>query len=252
MRCCRATGGSGARSKRRERGARCRVSAARAFVHADAEALAQAAAREVERAARESVQRRARFELALSGGSTPQRMYQLLDAALPWSKIHLWFGDERCVPPDHADSNYRMVRETLLERIAIPAANVHRMRGEDEPAVAARAYERELVERLDLVLLGMGPDGHTASLFPGTTAVGERTRRCVENWVEAKQSWRITLTLPVLDAARRVMFVVAGMEKRAMLARVRTERDASLPASLIGATSGADTVEWWLDRAVAQ
>lgn len=231
---------------------------ARAFVHADAEALARAAAQEIERAAHEAIERRGRFDLALAGGSTPKRMYQLLDAALPWSRIHLWFGDERCVPPENADSNYRMVREALLDRIAIPAANVHRMRGEDAPTVAARAYDAELGRELgaagvlDLVLLGMGADGHTASLFPGTQAVGERSRRCVENWVEAKQSWRITLTLPALDAARRVMFVVAGADKRDMLARVRAERDAALPASLIGATRGADTVEWWLDRAVAR
>jgi 6-phosphogluconolactonase len=231
------------------------VSDARAFVHADAEALARAAAQEVERAAREAIERRGRFDVALAGGSTPKRMYQLLDAALPWSRVHMWFGDERCVPPEHADSNYRMVREALLDRIAIPAANVHRMRGEDEPAVAARAYEAELARelgaspRLDLVLLGVGPDGHTASLFPGTKAVVERSRRCVENWVEAKQSWRLTLTLPVFDAARRVMFVVAGADKREMLARVRAKPDPALPASLVGASSGLSAVEWWLDRA---
>lgn len=231
------------------------MSAARAFVHADAEALARAAAQEVGRAAREAIGARGRFDVALAGGSTPKRMYQLLDAALPWSRIHLWFGDERCVPPEHTDSNYQMVRETLLDRIAIPAANVHRMKGEDEPAVAARAYEAELARELgaapvlDLALLGMGPDGHTASLFPGTQAVGERARRCVENWVEAKQSWRITLTLPVFGAARRVMFVVAGADKREMLARVWAKPDAALPASLVGAASGFSAVEWWVDRA---
>lgn len=245
------------------------MSAARAFVHADAEALARAAAQEVGRAAREAIEFRGRFDLALAGGSTPKRMYQLLDAALPWSRIHLWFGDERCVPPEHTDSNYRMVRETLLDRIAIPAANVHRMKGEDEPAIAARAYEAELrrelgstagsalhgassTPRLDLALLGIGPDGHTASLFPGTKAVAERQRWCVENWVEAKQSWRITLTLPVFDAARRVMFVVAGADKREMLSRVWAKADPALPASLVGASRGSSTVEWWLDGAVVR
>jgi 6-phosphogluconolactonase len=233
------------------------MNAARAIVHADSEALARAVAREVERTAREAIEQRGRFDFALAGGSTPRRAYQLLDAGLPWSRIHLWFGDERCVAPEHADSNYRMVREALLDRIAIPATNVHRMRGEDEPAAAAREYEKELARELgsqpalDLVLLGMGPDGHTASLFPGTQAVAERDRRCVENWTEAKQCWRITLTLPALDAARRVMFVVAGADKRAMVVRVRAKADPALPASLVGASRHFSTVEWWLDRAAS-
>lgn len=241
------------------------MSEARIVVHADAEALARAVALEFARAAREAIAARGRFDVALAGGSTPKRTYELLEAALPWPRIHLWFGDERCVPADHADSNHRMVRDALLGRIAIPAGNVHRMRGEDEPAAAARAYEAELALQFelpppprakrapscDLVLLGMGPDGHTASLFPGTKALAVRERWCVENWVDAKQSWRLTLTLPVLDAARRVMFVVAGADKREMLARVRAQADPALPASLVGAANGGSTVELWLDRAAA-
>jgi 6-phosphogluconolactonase len=244
------------------------VSAARTVVHADAEALARAAALEVARAAREGVAQRGRFDLALAGGSTPRRLYQLLDsrelpeASVPWRHVHVWFGDERCVPPDHADSNYRMVREALLERVGIQASNVHRMRGEDEPAAAARAYELELsaqfelppprrggrVPSFDLVLLGLGPDGHTASLFPATKALTEPDRWCAANWIEAKQSWRLTLTYPVLDAARRVLFLVAGADKREMLARVRAKADPTLPASLVGTAHDPAIVEWWLDQ----
>lgn len=126
------------------------MSEARIVVHADAEALARAVALEFARAAREAIAARGRFDVALAGGSTPKRTYELLEAALPWPRIHLWFGDERCVPADHADSNHRMVRDALLGRIAIPAGNVHRMRGEDEPAAAARAYEAELALQFEL------------------------------------------------------------------------------------------------------
>jgi 6-phosphogluconolactonase len=241
--------------------------AAPARVVADAEAVARAAAEEVVEAAARAIAERGRFTVALAGGSTPRRLYALLaDAAGPfrgrvaWDRVHAFFGDERHVPPDHPDSNFRMAREALLGHVAV--ASVHRMRGElPDAAEAARAYEAELGRffaldpakdpppRLDLVLLGLGPDGHTASLFPGTDVLEERRRWVAAPRVERLGTDRITLTLPVLDRARRVVFVVSGAEKAEAVARVLAPDEAPPPAARVRPEPGA--LRWILDRAAA-
>jgi 6-phosphogluconolactonase len=232
---------------------------------ADGEALARDAAEAVAAAAVRAVAARGRFTLALSGGSTPRRLYALLAdpaapfrASVPWARTHLFFGDERPVPPDHPDSNYRMAREALLAHV--PVASVHRIRGED-PA-AAEAYEAELraffgvppagaPPRLDLVLLGLGPDGHTASLFPGSEALDERVRWVLSPFVARFGTRRTTLTLPVLDRARAVLFLVAGADKAPALAQALAPSPGAepLPAARVRPDDG--TMLWLVDQAAA-
>lgn len=233
-----------------------------------AEALARAAAEEVTRAAEAAVREHGRFTIALSGGGTPKPLHRLLAdpdepfrARLPWERIHFFWGDERHVPPDHADSNYRMARETLLDDAPVPAGNVHRMRAEEPAAAAAAAYERELrdffapppgeLPRFDLLLMGLGPDGHTASIFPGTPVIHETERWVAAPWVEAHHTFRITLTPPVLNAAARVLFLVSGAEKAAAVRdTLEGPRDVDRhPAQVIAPARG--TVLWLLDRAAA-
>jgi len=198
--------------------------------YADLAALAEAAAGEFARVASEAVSTRGRFSVALSGGSTPRALFELLasdawTARLPWGEIHVFWADERCVPPDHADSNFGMARDFLLSRVPLCGEKVHRMRGEEDPAAAAMDYENELKHELgpdgalDLILLGMGADGHTASLFPGTPALAESARLVVANYVPSLGSWRLTLTLPCLNAARHVVFLVAGADKSESVTR---------------------------------
>jgi 6-phosphogluconolactonase len=202
-------------------------------VFANAAELARAAAGEISLRIQETLRARARFTWALSGGSTPRALYRLLASddyreRLPWRAIHLFWGDERHVPPDHAESNFRMAREAMLDAVPVPAENVHRIHAEEPDAArAAKLYEDELRAffalapgewpRFDLVLLGLGKDGHTASLFPGGDAVRERQRLVVAPWVEAQRAFRITLTPPVLSRARRTLFLVSGAEKAAAL-----------------------------------
>ena len=212
----------------------------------DEEAAATATAERLAEAAR------AGAEIALTGGSTPRRAYEL--AALresDWSRAGAWWGDERCVPPDDERSNYRLARESLLDRLARPP-RVHRIRGELDPAEAADEYERELGDtRLDFVLLGIGPDGHVASLFPGTPTVEERERRVVaaEAGLEPFVP-RVTLTLPVLCAAPAVLFLVTGEEKAgAARAAFAGEPTPRTPASLVRAGDGSTVAI--LDRAAA-
>jgi 6-phosphogluconolactonase len=223
----------------------------------DAEALAAAGARRIRRAAETAINERGAFHLALAGGSTPKGVYQRLALeapALDWAQIQLYFGDERCVPPEHPGSNYRMVKTALIDAVAVPAANVHRMRGEDPPAAAAAAYEHELgpARPLDLVLLGLGADGHTASLFPGTAALDETERACVAVDVPALRATRLTLTYPVLLEARAVLFLIAGVEKAHTLREVveGEMRPAALPAQRI-VRGGGGPVTILCDRAAA-
>jgi len=236
----------------------------------DLDALSRAAADELAVIARAAVADRGTCSLALSGGSTPKRLFQLLAQrgrdALPWDHIELWWGDERTVPPDHADSNYRMTREALLDPLGLPlglaASHVHPIDGAlADHEAAAHAYERALVTALgsppvfDLVLLGMGPDGHTASLFPGSPALAETTRWVVANPVTSPlvhgSTTRITLTAPALNAARKIWFLVAGADKAATLAQVlEGPRDPTrYPSQLIAPGSG-DLV-WFVDAAAA-
>ena len=203
-------------------------------VAADPQALASAAATRVRDAAARALGRRGRFRLALSGGSTPRALYHALAAApgsVDWARTDLFFGDERAVPADDAKSNYRMARESLLEPAGVPAANVHRMPGEAADLdAAARAYEAELRAGaaepwLDLVLLGMGGDGHTASLFPGSAALDERARLCVPNLAPVEPVRRLTLTYPVLLGAAEVLFLIAGRDKAEALRDVLGDRE---------------------------
>ncbi len=231
-------------------------------VCADGDALMTAAAETVVRAAAEAIEESGRFTLALSGGTTPKRLFQLLAtpgyaARIDWTHVHACFGDERCVPPNDPASNYRMAREALLDRVPIPPGQVHRMRGEDDPVTAAADYERQLREvvgnrtRLDLVLLGMGDNGHTASLFPGLTAVHEHTRWVVAEHIAEVGMWRITLTPAAINAAAEVVFLVSGAGKAPMLARVLEgpRQPDVLPAQVVAPTKG--TLRWLVDAAAA-
>lgn len=236
---------------------------------ANAEELSLVAAGEFIRHAIEATQTKGSFTVALSGGSTPKSLYALLAndasfrAAVPWDKVHFFWGDERHVPPDHANSNYRMAREAMLAKVPIPLANVHRIQAENPDASqAAAAYEQTLqqcfrvrdgqVPRFDLVLLGMGPDGHTASLFPGTAALREHKRLVTANWVEKFDSYRITLTASVLNNATCVIFLVSGGEKAEMLKTVLhgKRQPERFPAQLIQPTHG--TLLWLVDRPAAR
>ena len=204
-----------------------------------------------------------RFTIALSGGSTPARMLALLAGRpfsndVPWGRWHVFWGDERCVPPEHPDSNYRMARETLLDHVPIPGEQVHRMRGETGPQDAADEYEATLrlsfpqsPPEFDLILLGLGEDGHTASLFPGTDALQERERLVVANWAPHLQAYRLTFTLPLLNAARRVAFLATGGSKAEVVRRAlqTTTPGADIPAARVRPGSGA--IHWFLDRAAA-
>ncbi|HYG09425.1 MAG TPA: 6-phosphogluconolactonase [Pyrinomonadaceae bacterium] len=234
-------------------------------IFADANEVARAAALRFVELARAGIETGGRFSVALAGGSTPKRIYELLAgedfaAGLDWSNVHVFFGDERCVPPDHADSNYRMANEALLSRVALPEENVHRMRGEGDAVANARLYEDELRgffgdgaawPEFDLVMLGMGDDGHTASLFPGTHALDVRTAWVTANWVEKFDAYRVTLTAPAINHARQVMFIVTGAGKAERLEEVLygTPDPYRLPSQLIQPPAGA--LAWFLDEAAA-
>lgn len=228
--------------------------------------LFAAAAEEIVRIADDSVSKHGRFTIALSGGSTPKSLYHLLATnartTLPWEKMFFFWGDERHVPPSDPESNYRMANEAMLSKVPVPPANVFRFPGENpDAAAAAEAYEKTLrkffqlgpdeTPRFDLILLGMGPDGHTASLFPGTTALQERTRLAVANWVDKMKTSRLTLTLPVLNAAQYVAFLVSGTDKAAVLRAVIEENvpGEQYPAKLVQPKNGK--LIWFLDRAAA-
>lgn len=227
-------------------------------------ALARAAADEWGARAASAVAEGGRFTVALAGGATPRALYALLADpaapyrdALPWARTQVFFGDERAVAPDHARSNYGVARDALLAHVPLPPENVHRIRGEDDPGAAAAAYERELhaffggEPRFDLVLLGMGADGHTASLFPGSPALEDVSRLVAVASAPASGEARITLTLRALEAAARVVFLVSGASKRPALARVLSGVDGpdALPAAQVRPAGG--TVLWLVDRAAA-
>lgn len=226
------------------------------------ELLAWAAAERFVECASKTDSNRERFSVALAGGKTPQRVYELLATEpfsdrVAWLKVHLFFGDERAVPPDHPDSNYALAYEKLISRIAIPASNVHRMIGEGNPEANARLYEHELRTffagrawpRFDLVFLGMGEDGHTASLFPGSEALQEKSKWVTTSRNERFPHERITLTLPALNAAAHVMFLVTGKEKAQRLREVTGASSETVPAQLVHPVDG--TLEWLVDEAAA-
>ena len=236
---------------------------------ANSEELSRVAATEFVNQAKGAVQAKGTFTVALSGGSTPKSLYTLLadDAtlrvAVPWAKVHFFWGDERHVPPDHPDSNYRMAHEAMLSKVPVPPTNVHRIKSEyPEASRAADEYDQRLREffglaaeqfpQFDLVLLGMGPDGHTASLFPGTAALHEQTRLVVANWVEKFNTDRITLTPPVLNNAACIIFLVGGEEKAETLQAVLQgeKQPERFPAQLLSPTHG--TLLWLVDRLAAR
>jgi 6-phosphogluconolactonase len=199
----------------------------------------------------------ARFAVALAGGSTPKALYKLLAQSpyrdsIDWNNVHFYFGDERCVPPDHPDSNFRMAEESLLAKIPLAAEQIHRMQCELPPLEAAAQYTTEMrplgiPPRFDLVLLGMGPDGHTASLFPGTQALDETRAPVVAVYVPQLDAWRVTLTAPVLSAAREVVVTVAGVEKADALQKALEGPPGSVPIQLVQ----ADSLTFLVDRAAA-
>jgi 6-phosphogluconolactonase len=228
--------------------------------------LFAAAAEVVVGAATDAVAQRGRFTIALSGGSTPKSLFNLLATnartVLPWERMFFFWGDERHVPPTDPDSNYRMAEETMLSKVPVPPGNVFRMAAENPDAAAvAEDYEKTLrkffalepgqVPVFDLILLGMGPDGHTASLFPGTAGLQEKSRLVIANWVEKMKTSRLTFTLPVLNATRCVTFLVSGTDKAAVL-RTVLEGDVpaeQYPAKLVRPTDGK--LIWLVDRAAA-
>jgi 6-phosphogluconolactonase len=225
-------------------------------------ALTHSAAAHIITLAQKAMDARGRFSIALSGGSTPKPVYEQLaaqKARLDWSKVHLFWGDERCVPPNHPNSNYHMAHQALLRYIDHECGNIHRMRGEIDPHAAAQQYEtplRTLVEanglpRFDLILLGMGDDGHTASLFPHTTALNQTERWCVANEVAQLQTWRLTLTAPVINQARQITFLISGEKKAAPLYEVLhgEHNPQEYPSQLIKPTDGQLT--FLVDRAAA-
>jgi 6-phosphogluconolactonase len=205
--------------------------------------------------ARESISARGIFRIALSGGHTPEPIFKqwAATADFPWDRVQFTFGDERCVPPDDEQSNYRMARHTLLDLAPIPAGNIFRIQGELPPEEAAAEYDARLTQlasrfnepryRLDLLLLGMGPDGHTASLFPGTEALTEQTRNVVQNFVPKFDTYRITFTYPLINAARHVCFLLQGEDKKPVVKQILAG-DKEYPAAHVSPTDG--DVTWIL------
>lgn len=208
--------------------------------------------------ARNAISERNEFRIALSGGNTPRPVYSrlaTLGGDLPWDRVRITFGDERCVPPDSDQSNFRMARETLLAPAHVPEKSVMRMRGEIDPEIAAGEYEERLeliatevdesIYRHDLILLGLGDDGHTASLFPGTAALDETTRWVVANFVPKFNSWRLTFTFPLINAARHLCFLVGSGKSPELIDRV-LKGDHEFPAARVDPSAG--DVTWIIDE----
>jgi 6-phosphogluconolactonase len=225
--------------------------------------LSRAAAEAFRSLANMAVTERGRFAVALSGGGTPKALYSILANKpyadqIDWERVHLFWADERCVQPDHGDSNYRSVQELLISRVPIPGKNVHRIMGEKGAEQAAAAYEQDLMvffgdggwPTLDLVILGVGEDGHTASLFPGSFQVVENNRLAMPVLLGAQKKDRVTLTLPMLNHARQVSFLVSGVSKQKIIRSILQDGNPDgLPAGLVQPAAGACT--WFLDKDAA-
>ncbi|HEY1883698.1 MAG TPA: 6-phosphogluconolactonase [Candidatus Cybelea sp.] len=231
-------------------------------VCADSADLAQTLANLIVTSANTAVANRGGFLIALSGGSTPKAAYELLAGnalckAVPWDRVSVYFGDERCVPPDDERSNYRMAERAFLDAVPIPHGNVHRIRGEIDPGLAANEYASTLranfgsAPQLDLILLGLGEDGHTASLFPGSDPDLDDGALVRAVYAQAQQMWRVTVTPAVINAAQRVVFAVEGIAKAPVLAAVyEGPRDPiKYPAQIVSPASGGLT--WLVDEAAA-
>jgi len=225
----------------------------------DAESLINAATEQFVHAARTAIAKRGVFHVALAGGSTPKGLYKKLATSpyveqIDWSRVHLFFGDERCVLPTHDDSNFKMANEAMIQHVPIPEENVHRMPTEEgvAPEVAIR-YGRIMLETLDdqpldLVLLGLGPDGHIASLFPDTDALDVTDRTTTSLYVEKFESWRVTMTYPTINAARQVIVFIAGEAKAAIVKDITTDTVQGLPVQRL-APQGE--YYWYMDAAAA-
>ena len=228
----------------------------------DAEGVVQTAARIFNSAAAVAVSRRSRFSVLLSGGSTPQKLYHLLGTSyrehIRWDLTHFFWSDERCVSADHEQSNFRLANAELISRTGIPAGNIHRIKGERAPEEAATEYEDDLrthfgtdgIPRFDLILLGIGEDGHTASLFPGGKAVSETKRLAVPTYSSRARNWRVTLTLPVLNSAGLVVFLVTGKAKAGIIKEILAKGNRDLyPAGAVRPEHGR--IIWLLDEDAA-
>lgn len=238
-------------------------------VYPDLEHLSEAAAERWIALCHAAISQHGAFHVALAGGSTPKRLYQLLARPerrdrIDWAQVQVYFGDERAVPPTHADSNFRMAQEALLAHVDIPADNVHRMAAtpehiEQDAADYAALLRGQLtcdaagMPIFDLILLGMGADGHTCSLFPDSPILQERARPVGTVYVERLQSWRLSLTYPVLDAARQLMFLVAGSDKAAMLRRIvgSSGGNTAQPPVPVQGLQPRGQVDWYLDASAA-
>jgi 6-phosphogluconolactonase len=230
-------------------------------VHPDFQAATRDAAERFASAAEKAVRAKGLFSAALSGAATPQPLHRLLASdfrdRIDWGKTHLFFGDERCVPPDDPESNFKAARENLISRVPIPATNVHRMPAErGDLAAAAAEYEAEIrsvlggeIPAFDLVQLGVGDDGHTASLFPGSPALQEKKRLVVGNYSERLKSWRMTFTLPLINRAACALFLVEGKSKSEAVKRSLEDGGDPVPAGLVRPESGE--LVWILDRDAA-
>ncbi len=235
----------------------------RLHIYPNKTALVTATAEMIVTTISEAIRLRGKCAIALSGGSTPREVYAKLaqksfHARIDWPRVHWFWGDERMVPPEHEESNYRMTRETLFAHVSVSAGNVHRIKGELTPRQAAQDYRealdaffKEEEKVFDLILLGLGEDGHTASLFPETTALHETTQSVTEVFVPKLDKWRVTLTLPVLNQGRKVIFLVAGKSKAEIVAGVLglPQPEMKWPASLVRPHSGE--LHWWLDAEAA-
>ncbi len=229
---------------------------------ADSGKLAGRAAEKFIEIANQAIERQGAFTIALSGGSTPKKLYELLASQefseqIDWAHVHLFFGDERNVPPDSDESNFKMANNAMFSRLnKLPETNIHRVMGEESAADAANDYEQKLKDffhnelpRFDLILLGMGPDGHTASLFPDSPALEENVRWFVENWVEKFSAYRLTLTFPVINNASNVMFLVAGNDKTFVLNEVLHGADNKYPSQKVNPLKGE--LLWLIDQSAA-
>lgn len=231
-------------------------------IYAPAE-FARKAAQRIVRMINNAVAEQGICLMALSGGETPKSIYRLLGCSplrerVPWRSVHFFFTDERSVPPDNPQSNFGMAHRELFSMLGIPEANIHRIAGEADPETAAAEYEKDLQKickgamvRFDIVLLGVGEDGHTASLFPGTKVLGETRKWASSVFVPRLESWRVTLTLPVLNHARAVLFLVAGEKKSSILHAIFHEASppGKVPVELVQPANG--TVVWMIDEAAA-
>jgi len=217
--------------------------------------FASDAANFIQTRARESIDERHQFRIALSGGNTPRSVYaEMAKRDLPWKKFLFTFGDERCVPPENDESNFRMANEALFRPASVPDSSILRMRGEIEPVLAAKEYEAQLdvlaakrgekIYEHDLILLGLGDDGHTASLFPGTEALSETERRVIANYVPKFNSWRLTFTFPLIFAARTVCFLIGANKDPKLIERIFSG-DSALPAARVD--QNAKSVTWIIE-----